>query len=245
VTVTDLATSAETRACPSCTQPMARRSFEAKLQAALDLDICFACSAIWFDPFESAQLTPGAIIELFRIINQPRDGPPRPLSDASRCPVCKLNLQLTHDIERTNRIVYYRCPSGHGRLTTFFMFLREKNFVRSLSPAEIERLRRSVKQVRCSSCGAPIDVEHDAQCGYCHAPIAILDPDAVAKALATLSDEERKRTQVSPTASIDAMLAAQRFDRQLAQLEQYPHGRSDAFLVDLVGTALGAFLEKL
>lgn len=243
--MTDFATAAATRACPSCTQPMARKSFEAKLQGALDLDICFACTAIWFDAYESSQLAPAAIIELFRIINQPRDGPPRPISDASRCPACKLILQLTHDIERTNRITYYRCPAGHGRLTTFFTFLREKDFVRSLSPAEIDRLRQSVKQVRCSSCGAPIDVERDAECGYCHAPIAILDPDAVAKALATLSDEERKRTQVSPTASIDAMLATQRFDRQLAHIEQYRHDPSGSFLVDLVGVALGSFLENL
>jgi Zn-finger nucleic acid-binding protein len=56
--VTDFATAAETRACPSCTQPMARKSFDAKLQGSLDLDICFACSAIWFDAYESARLTP-------------------------------------------------------------------------------------------------------------------------------------------------------------------------------------------
>jgi hypothetical protein len=164
---------------------------------------------------------------------------------APRCPVCKLTLALTHDIERTNHITYYRCPAGHGRLTTFFTFLREKNFVRSLSLAEIERLRQTVKQVRCSSCGAPVDVEHDGECSFCHAPIAILDPEAVAKALASLSDDERKRTQVSPTARIDAMLATQRFENQIAHLEQYPHGRADSFLVDLVDTALGAFLEKL
>src|SRR5262249_30232221 len=147
--------------------------FPRKPIGTLDLDICFTCRAIWFDQFESAQLTPGAIIELFRVINEPRDGPPRPLSDASRCPVCARTLVFTHDFERTNRITYYRCPSGHGRFTTFFTSLREKNFVRSLSPAEIDRLKASVKQVRCSSCGAPIDVERDAACHYCGAPIAI------------------------------------------------------------------------
>ena len=224
---------------------MALRSFERKPMGALDVDICFPCRAIWFDQFESAQLAPGGIIELFRIINEPHDGPPRPLSDTSRCPTCRSFLVLTHDIQRTNRITYYRCTSGHGRLTTFFTFLREKSFVRTLSAAEIDRLKQSVKQVRCSSCGAPIDVERDAQCSYCHAPIAILDNDAVAKALATLGDEERKRAQVNPAARIDAMLATQRFDRQLAHIEQYPHGRSDSFIVDLVGVAIGAFLENL
>ena len=233
------------RACPSCTQPMARRTFARNPQGTLDLDLCFTCRAIWFDPFESTQLTPGAIIELFRIINEPRDAPPRPLSDASRCPVCMRTLALTHDIERTNRITYYRCPSGHGRLTTFFTFLREKNFVRSLSPVEIDRLKASVKQVRCSSCGAPIDVEHDAACRYCGAPIAILDADAVAKELALLGDAERGRGQVSPTAAIDAMLATKRFEVQMARIDPYSASHPGSALVDLVDAALGTFLERL
>ena len=53
-----------TTACPSCSVPMLRRAFERKPFGALDLDLCFACHAIWFDRYESAQLTPGAVIEL-------------------------------------------------------------------------------------------------------------------------------------------------------------------------------------
>jgi len=224
---------------------MALRTFDRKPMGALDLDICFDCRAIWFDQFESAQLTPGAIIQLFRIVNEPRDGATRPMAVRTRCPVCKGNLQLTHDIQRTNRITYLRCPAGHGRFTTFFTFLREKSFVRSLSDAEIERLKASVRQVRCSSCGAPVDVERGGECSYCHAPIAILDSEAVGKALATLSDEERKRTHVNPSAPIDAMLATQRFERQMARIDRSPAGDDGSILVDLVGTALGAFLENL
>lgn len=244
--MSDLATAAQQRACPSCAEPMARRGFERKPQGALDLDICFACQAIWFDQYESSQLTPGAIIELFRVIEEAHGATPRPLSQRSRCPVCRLTLELTHDIQRTNRITYYRCPAAHGRLTTFFTFLREKDFVRTLSPAETERLRATVAQVRCSGCGAPIDVGRDPQCRYCGAPIAILDADAVAKALAQFGGDERRRAHVNPTASIDAMLATQRFERQLERIERRaPTVETGSVVLDLVGEALGFFLKGI
>ena len=36
---------------------------------------------------------------------------------------------------------------------------------------ELQRVRSQVRQITCSECGAPIDLEHDTQCKYCHAPI--------------------------------------------------------------------------
>ena len=42
---------------------------------------------------------------------------------------------------------------------TFFQFLRAKRFVRSLGPAEIRQLREQVRQLNCSNCGAPLDIE--------------------------------------------------------------------------------------
>jgi hypothetical protein len=38
---------------------------------------------------------------------------------------------------KAGRFSYWRCPDEHGRLTPFFQFLREKQFVRSLTPAEL------------------------------------------------------------------------------------------------------------
>ena len=125
---------------------MALRAFERRPIGTAELDICFDCHAIWFDAWESVQLTPGAVIELFRLIHEHRETPMRPLAESSKCPKCDRPLKLTHDIQRTNRITYYRCPEGHGRLSTFYQFLREKNFIRSLSPAEIDRLRATVTE---------------------------------------------------------------------------------------------------
>lgn len=219
---------------------MQRRKFDRKPQGGVDLDLCFECQAIWFDQYESAQLTPGSIVKLFRCIHDHRDAIPRPVGDNARCPICRARLQLTHDMQRSNRIAYHRCPAGHGRLTTFFQFLREKNFVRSLSGAEIERLRATVAQVRCSSCGAPVDLARDAQCGYCRSPISILDADAVKKSLEELDAKERGRRHVEPTAVLDAMLASQRFESQLARIEH--ESRRHHGMIDLVDEAIEFWL---
>jgi hypothetical protein len=194
---------------------MERRSFERKPLGQVDLDMCFACRAIWFDQFESAQLTPGAVIGLFRMIHEHQDQPLRPIGDMLRCPACHDKLALTHDFQRSGRISYYRCPRSDGRLSTFFQFMREKEFVRDLTTAEIERLKATVKQVRCSSCGAPIDLGRDAQCGYCRAPISILDTDVVKKTIAELDARERGRHIGDPQEVVDGLLSGKpgrRFD---------------------------------
>jgi uncharacterized protein YbaR (Trm112 family) len=223
---------------------MASRAFERRPVGSAELDLCFDCHAIWFDAWESVQLTPGSVIELFRLIHEHRDAPQRPLADASKCPRCTTPLALTHDIQRTTRITYYRCVHGHGRLTTFFQFLREKSFIRSLSGPEIDRLKVTIRQVRCSCCGGPVSVERDAACPYCRAPLSILDAEAVDKALAQLGDQEaERRRKPDPTAAMDAALASQRFERTLAHIEGRPVNMN--WGVDLVAEALGALIATI
>ena len=103
---------------------------------------------------------------------------------------------MTHDLSKAGPFSYYRCPGGEGRYTPFFQFLREKQFVRTLTPVELQRVRAQVRQIRCSECGAPIDLEHDSQCRYCHAPVSFLDPDAVQNALKMWSDVDGRRNAV-------------------------------------------------
>ena len=189
---------------------MEQRFFEKKPAGKVELDFCFGCHAIWFDQYESASLTPGSVLELFKVIHKRQDKLLRPLSDTLGCPACNGKLALTHDVQRSTRISYYRCPVAHGRFTTFFQFLREKQFVRELTRPEIDKLRASVKQVRCSSCGAPVDLARDPQCGYCRAPISILDPDAVKKTLAELDAQERGRHLGDPQAIVDGLLQGKR-----------------------------------
>lgn len=189
---------------------MEQRTFDRKPTGKVQVDVCFGCHGIWFDQFESAALTPGGVIGLFRTIHEHPEQPPRPLGEVLKCPTCRGRLALTNDLQRSNRITYYRCPRGDGRLSTFFQFLREKEFVRDLTRPEIERLRESVKQVRCSSCGAPVDLARDAQCKYCRSPISILDADAVRKTLAELGAQERGRTLGDPRQIVEGLLSGRR-----------------------------------
>ena len=53
--------------CPSCRQPMLQQRFERLLHGDVELDLCFHCQGIWFDDFESVQITPGGIVELFKL----------------------------------------------------------------------------------------------------------------------------------------------------------------------------------
>jgi hypothetical protein len=224
---------------------MTPRAFDRRPLGRLTLDLCHPCRGIWFDQYESAQLTPGAVIELFREIHEHRDAPAHPLAERKPCPECRAPLQLTHDVQRTNRIVYFRCASGHGRFTTFYQFLREKSFVRSLTPPEIERLRAHVAQVRCSSCGAPVDLARDPQCAYCHAPISILDAEAVSRTLEELGQAERRRNTVDPQAAIDSLLAGQSVARRLARAEGRLPMAAGYGTLDLVGDALDAVMSSM
>ncbi len=200
-----IAAEALARDCPSCGAAMRREAFARRGAGTLQVEICFPCRGLWLDPYEGAQFAPEGVIGLFRAIADAQQAEQRPLATVMHCVACRTPLQLTHDVERASPFVYYRCPAGHGRFTPFVQFLREKRFVRSLTPVEVERLRATVAQVRCSSCGAPIDLAHDPQCPYCGAPIAILDPDAVHAELAALVAEEKA---AAPHPRIEEIAAA-------------------------------------
>ncbi len=164
---------------------------ERRAIGTVTVDLCGGCQALWFDAFESIQRTPGATLELFRAIHAAGVGERRALPARMRCPRCGESLQLTHDLQRSTHFSYHRCPYGHGRFTPFFQFLREKNFVRPLAPDELARL---------------------TACAYCHAPIAILDPDAVAKTLAELAAAQPKPAIVDVDSLALQFAAAQRAD---------------------------------
>ncbi|PWF44703.1 hypothetical protein C7C56_019090 [Massilia glaciei] len=122
---------------------------DSRLAGPIDIDVCVQCCVIWFDQSESAQLAPSAVVELFKIVNASTEKPRLPLSSALPCPRCKVQLKFTHDIFKAGRISYHRCQT-HGRLTPFYQFLKEKQFIRQLTPMQISQLRADVRQIKCS-----------------------------------------------------------------------------------------------
>jgi len=154
---------------------MTTRTLGGHLDTSLEIDACDACQAFWFDASESPRLSPASTLTLFSLI---ADALPRRSGSIGRvlkCPRCSSRLLETQDMQRNTRFSYSRCPHGHGRFTTFFNFLREKDFVRPLSAAQIDELRRNVQTVNCSNCGAPIDLAKGSSCGHCGSPLSILD----------------------------------------------------------------------
>ena len=162
---------------------MQAQRFRRKLGGEVALDLCLPCQGIWFDDYESLQLAPEGVVELFRLIQAQPEGQRLPLADSLYCPRCDKGLIHSQDRVKSGRFNYLRCGE-HGRFITFGQFMIEKGFVRQVSPGEIRALRLRVDMLRCNSCGAPVDIRKDSACTHCRAPIAVLDADAVEKALA-------------------------------------------------------------
>jgi hypothetical protein len=178
---------------------MGQETFDAHYGRSVTLDVCYGCGLIWFDGQESLALTPGAVLRLFREINEHQADRHPFQPGAMACPRCHRMLVLTTDHVRATTFTYWRCPADEGRATTFFDFLREKNFVKPLSPERLAELRRYARSVNCSACGAPIDLARESVCSHCGAPLSMLDPDQVATMVHELQRAETQRTTIDPT----------------------------------------------
>jgi Zn-finger nucleic acid-binding protein len=232
--------------CPNCYKTMTTQSVEAHVSTRpVEIDACPGCRLFWFDQWESTSLAPRAVLSLFQYIGKAAGQRPTPLASQFNCARCHNTLDFTKDLQRTTPFTYWRCSLGHGRLITFNQFLREKNFIRAPSPAELARLRATVKQISCSQCGGPIDLANDSACGHCGAPIALVDPDSVAKAIQELtspqggaapSSDANATRQALSDAQIDAL-----FDHERMR-ERAGHNDLLVIGVEAIGALVGAFL---
>ena len=189
---------------------MLTRRFARNSGGEVELDLCFPCQGLWFDTHESMQLAAAGVIGLFGLIHDHRDDLRLPLAARLHCPRCPADLVPARDFVKGGRFNYHRCAE-HGRFIAFGQFMIEKGFVRELTRGEIARLAASVGVVHCSGCGAPVDIRNDDACSHCHAPIAVLDPAAVDRALAGYREAVARAAMPSdPGRMADALIAAER-----------------------------------
>jgi DNA-directed RNA polymerase subunit RPC12/RpoP len=172
---------------------MEMQTFEGNYGKPVTLDVCSPCGAIWFDGFENLQLTPGSILKLFKLIHEKHALHSKTPDRSLQCPRCQRKLVHTQDLQRTTRFSYELCPQNHGRLSTFFQFLREKQFIRDLTAKEIEELKQRIHMLHCSNCGASINLNTDAHCPYCRSAISMLDPQQMEKTALALQQAEGRR----------------------------------------------------
>jgi hypothetical protein len=196
---------------------MQDETFDAHLGRRVSIDICHACQSFWFDAHESATLTPGSTLTLFRIIGEKIHRPEPSNADLAKCPRCKSRLRRTHDIQRTTKFEYLSCPHAHGRLTTFFDFLREKDFIRPLTPHQIDELRRNVQSVNCANCGAPVDLTRGSACGHCGTALSMLDLKQAEKLVAQLQKaEDRAHQPIDPALPLELERVRRQTERTFA-----------------------------
>jgi Transcription factor zinc-finger len=185
-----------TKRCSNCSTLMSIYRLPGHYGQQVEIDVCHDCNALWFDQMESSKLSPDGTVALFQLINE-RGGASSTAASkfgqGLRCVTCGDGMRLTNDRVKNTRFSYQACSRGHGRLTTFYNFLAEKQFVRELTQAERAKLAASVQQIKCSSCAAPVNIGKTDACEYCRAPVSVFDRDAAKKAIDHYLQERQKQ----------------------------------------------------
>jgi hypothetical protein len=179
--------------CPGCHTDMKRLHLDGVLGGTVEVDVCTECRAFWFDPFETLQIAPASTLQLFRLIADSSRGTAPPLPAGMHCPRCDGRLGLSHDRQRNTPFEYWSCREGHGRFTRFNDFLKEKNFIQPLTPQQLHELRRNVRMINCSNCGAAVDLVRQSACSHCGSPLVMLDRQAMAAVANQYQATEKKR----------------------------------------------------
>ena len=161
------------------------------------------------------------------------------------CPRCAMRLVPATDMQRNTRFRYGRCPRGHGRFITFFDFLREKHFVRTLSAQQVAELRAQVQTVNCSNCGAPIDLATTSSCGHCGSPLSMLDMTHADALLAQLRAAAASPVTISPTLPLDLLRARREVERAFAAEERDASWYRDAVDAGTVAAGVRALARWL
>jgi Zn-finger nucleic acid-binding protein len=183
--------------CPGCQQPMEAVPLEGTYRGPMTVDLCTSCRGFWFDAGEQFRLTPAATLVLVRRVEASRDQPRQRVGSRYACPRCRLPLGVTYDLVRGDKYHYFRCPDRHGIFMPFFEFLRSQGLVRGLTPQEVDALKLKVVSIKCSSCGAPIDLQTQSKCASCGSSLSIVDVDHLGDALRQLDADARADATVS------------------------------------------------
>ena len=185
---------------------------DAHLSTPIEIDLCTSCQAFWFDKYESLKLSAGSILQLMKIIGDHSAANPAVITKALRCPRCSDGLRLTNDMQRATRFSYWRCDKEHGKFIRFLDFLKEKNFIRPMPAEEIEALKKNVRTMNCSNCGAPIDLATSSACTHCGSAISMLDMGQAQQTLAQLQKAAEPRP-IDPALPFELEMAKREAER--------------------------------
>ena len=224
---------------------MQEHSLDGLLGRPVVVDLCEPCQSFWFDGRESLQLSAAATLSLFRIIGERVGRPQLQDSDAAKCPRCNGRLRKTRDMQRNTRFEYFKCPNEHGRLISFFEFLKEKDFIKPLTPKQIAELRRNVQTVNCSNCGAAVDLAGSSACDHCGSVLSMLDMNQAERVVQQLRDADRTGKPLDPMLPINLALARRQAESAFAGLPEQRAWLDDVSASGLVGAGMHLVLRFL
>jgi hypothetical protein len=207
-----------TTTCPSCNTAMSLQALASLAGGSVNIDLCFGCRGIWFDPQENLKLAPAAVLVLFKLLHAHRNEGAQALPQKLACPHCRSTLVQGFDQVKSGRYITHRCPQRHGRFSTFAAFMIEKGFVRQLTQAEIDDMAQRVAVISCSSCGGPVDLRQETVCPHCRCALSLLDPQAVERALVGYESAAREAGGIRIPQLADALMQVER-DRLAAERE--------------------------
>src|SRR5947207_3035554 len=101
---------------------MTTMTLGAHLSTPIEVDLCSACQAFWFDKYESLKLSAASTLQLMKLIGDHTEAGPSITSKTLPCPRCAAHLLPTNDLQRSTRFSYWRCGSDHGKFIRFFDF---------------------------------------------------------------------------------------------------------------------------
>lgn len=165
----------------------------------VDIDICEACTLIWFEGTESIKLAGPGIADLVHTIHGTLEKSiGGTLAQRLPCPVCTSPLAKVFNLSRFGRTQQWQCSQGHGYFQTFVLYLAEKGFVHKMSWADLKQQIGSKRQLFCAGCGAALDDKpHDA-CPYCQLAVGVIDPARLASAI----DIQEAAAPLTPTSTV-------------------------------------------
>lgn len=215
------------------------------LGRSIEVDLCERCQSFWFDGKENLQLTPGATLALFRAIGEHVRKPEAQHAEVVKCPHCKARLRRVQDMQRNTRFSYFRCPNHHGRLTTFFDFLKEKDFIRPLTPQQIAELRKNVQIVNCSNCGGPIDLAKGSACAHCASPLSMLDMNQAERLVEQLKAADSGNKMVDPALPLALARARAETEAAFKGLPGHDPWTNEGWSMGLVGAGFSELIRLL
>ena len=224
---------------------MQEHALDGLLGRPVVIDVCEPCQSFWFDGRESLQLSPAATLTLFRIIGERARRPQLQDGDVSKCPRCSGRLRRTRDMQRNTRFEYFKCPNEHGRLISFFEFLKEKDFIKPLTPHQIAELRGNVQAVNCSNCGASVDLAGAAVCAHCGSALSMFDMQQAEKVVQQLRDADRSGKPLDPMLPINLALARKHTESAFAGLPEQRAWLDDVSTTGLVAAGLHLVMRYL